>query len=183
MQLAHSILTFHSSAILNTKRATGPESRLRTTDSTRQNGYVLKLILFTIFTYEQTPMLLDDPVEPKKMTDSIELAAMKNLINEHERFVEIKGSVMPFDSKLIIITGNICPTEFAAAFGNTSFVVLSCRLDLLENVGEEEAAATVATAATTTTTYGYDGYMILDELYKHHVTILNFISIKNCINL
>ena len=58
-----------------------------------------------------------------------------------------------------------------------------CRLDLLKNVGEEEAA-TVATAATTTTTYGYDGgYMILDELYKHHVTILNFISIKNCINL
>ena len=108
--------------------------------------------------YDWEPIvLLDDPVEPSKMTDSIELAAMKNLINEHERFVEIK---------------------------NHNTYVYTCRLDLLENVGEEEAATTVATAATTTTTtYGYDGYMILDELYKHHVTILNFISIKNCINL
>ena len=102
-------------------------------------------------------------------------------------------------SKLILITSNIAPVSFGPVGtrlyeGLTAILkqskqesqterglhVYTCRLDLLENVGEE-AATTVATAATTT--YGYDGYMILEELYKHHVTILNFISIKNCINL
>ena len=42
---------------------------------------------------------------------------MKNLINEHERFVEIKGGSMPLDSRLILITSNIQPIEFASAFG------------------------------------------------------------------
>ena len=80
--------------------------------------------------YDWEPIiLLDDPVEPKKGADSVDLAAMKNLINEHERFVEIKGSSMPFDSKLIIITSNISPVEFAMAFGNSCFEAIKRRLD------------------------------------------------------
>ena len=66
MQLAHSILTFHSSAILNTECATGAESRLRTTDKT---DMILKLILFTIFTYEQTPMFTHVVLTYSKMLE------------------------------------------------------------------------------------------------------------------
>ena len=50
--------------------------------------------------YDWEPIvLLDDPVEPNNLTSRVELAAMKNLINEHERLVEVKGGSMPFDSK------------------------------------------------------------------------------------
>ena len=63
-------------------------------------------------------IVIDDPVEPTHETNE-QVQMFKSLINEHERYIEIKGSSMPLDSKLVIITANISPQTMANACGPT----------------------------------------------------------------
>ena len=63
-------------------------------------------------------IVIDDPVEPTNESNE-QVQMFKSLINEHERFIEIKGSSMPLDSKLVIITANISPQSMANACGPT----------------------------------------------------------------
>ena len=66
----------------------------------------------------QDIVIIDDPVEPDK--DSREEVQMfKTIINEREREIEIKGSSMPWDTRLVIITANIAPITLANACGPT----------------------------------------------------------------
>ena len=63
-------------------------------------------------------VVIGDPVEPDSYSkDDVQM--LKSIINEHEREVEIKGSSMPWDTRLLIITSNIAPIELANACGPT----------------------------------------------------------------
>ena len=63
-------------------------------------------------------VIIDDPVEPSIATGD-DIAMFKIIINDHERQVEIKGSSMPWDTKLVIITSNISAKTMANACGET----------------------------------------------------------------
>ena len=63
-------------------------------------------------------IVIDDPVEPGQESNE-QVQMFKSIINEHERHVEIKGSSMPLDTKLVIITANISPQSLANACGPT----------------------------------------------------------------
>ena len=63
-------------------------------------------------------IVIDDPVEPTRDTNE-QVQMFKSIINEHERFVEIKGSSMPLDSKLVIMTANISRQTMSNACGPT----------------------------------------------------------------
>lgn len=51
-------------------------------------------------------VVIDDPIEPNQ-TQREEVQMFKCIINEHKRNIEIKGSSMPWDTRLVIITANI----------------------------------------------------------------------------
>ena len=63
-------------------------------------------------------VIIDDPVEPGS-NDNDQVQMFKAIINEHERLVEIKGSSMPWDTKLVVITANISPLSMSNACGET----------------------------------------------------------------
>lgn len=63
-------------------------------------------------------VVIDDPVEPSKSSND-EITMFKAIINEHERQIEIKGSSMPWDTRLVIITSNVSPKSMAEACGDT----------------------------------------------------------------
>ena len=63
-------------------------------------------------------VVIDDPIEPDQ-TQREEVQMFKSIINEHKRNIEIKGSSMPWDTRLVIITANISAHELANACGET----------------------------------------------------------------
>ena len=75
----------------------------------------------------QDIVVIDDPVEPDKNSKD-EIQMFKTIINEQEREVEIKGSSMPWDTRLVIITANIAPITLANACGPTCTEAIFRRL-------------------------------------------------------
>lgn len=63
-------------------------------------------------------VVIDDPIEPD-ITQREEVQMFKSIINEHKRHIEIKGSSMPWDTRLVIITANVSAHELANACGIT----------------------------------------------------------------